>query len=87
VRVWGVKTLGAGGATISTVNANYELPGFNGTLEAQGTLVTVIDVLDRDAVVAITGGTGTFRGASGEATLHNNGDGTFTVRLKEAKRR
>ena len=87
VRVWGVKHL-EGSQTISTLNANYELPGYNGTIAAQGTLAReVVDILDRDDVVAVTGGTGTFRGANGEATLHNNGDGTFTFRLKEAKRR
>lgn len=87
VRIWGFKTL-EDGVTVSTLNANFELPGYNGTLAAQGTLVDqVVDAIDRDNVVAITGGTGTFRGATGEATIQNNGDGTFTVRLKEGKRK
>lgn len=87
VRIWGVKQL-VDGATVATVNMNFELPSFNGTLTAQGTLSDVItDGISGDDVFAITGGTGTFRGANGEGTIRNNGDGTFTFRLKEAKRR
>jgi hypothetical protein len=87
VRVWGVKQL-VDGATVATVNFNFELPSFNGTLTGQGTLARVIvDGISGDDVFAITGGTGTFRGANGEGTVRNNGDGTFTFRLKEAKRR
>lgn len=87
VRVWGVKQL-VNGVTVATVNFNFELPSFNGTLTGQGTLSRVIvDGLTGDDVFAITGGTGTFRGANGEGTVRNNGDGTFTFRLKEAKRR
>lgn len=87
VRIWGVKTL-EGTTTISTINANFELPGFNGTLTAQGTLTrAVVDAISRDDLVAITGGTGTFRGANGEATIRDRGDGTLRVRLNETKRR
>jgi len=87
VRIWGVKQL-INGHTVATVNLNFELPSFNGTLTGQGTLSDVIvDGISGDDVFAITGGTGTFRGANGEGTLRNNGDGTFTFRLKEAKRR
>ena len=87
VRIWGVKQL-VDGHTVATVNMNFELPSFNGTLTAQGTLEDVIvDGISGDDVFAITGGTGTFRGANGEGTVRNNGDGTFTFRLKEAKRR
>lgn len=87
VRIWGVKQL-VDGHTVATVNINIELPSFNGTLTGQGTLQDVIvDGISGDDVFAITGGTGTFRGANGEGTVRNNGDGTFTFRLKEAKRR
>ena len=87
VRIWGVKQL-VNGHTVATVNINIELPSFNGTLTGQGTLQDVIvDGISGDDVFAITGGTGTFRGANGEGTVRNNGDGTFTFRLKEAKRR
>ncbi len=87
VRIWGVKQL-IDGHTVATVNLNFELMSFNGTLTGQGTLFDVIvDGLNGDDVFAITGGTGTFRGANGEGTIRNNGDGTFTFRLREAKRR
>lgn len=112
IRIWGIsrtdtvfKNIATGEPTtgvIATVNVNIELPGFNGTLEGQGTLSDVVNdglhghviltpsgpaTLDGDDVIAITGGTGGFRGANGEALIHDNLDGTFTITLQEAKRR
>lgn len=87
VRVWGVKTT-EGSTTVSTINANFELPVLNGTFTAQGTLTrAVVDFISGDDLVAITGGTGTFRGANGEATIRDIGGGTLRVRLLEVKRR
>ena len=112
IRIWGVtrtdtvfKNLATGEAedvVVATVNVSMELPGFNGTLQGQGTLSDVVNdglhghviltpsgpaTLDGDDIIAITGGTGTFRGANGEALIHDNLDGTFTITLQEAKRR
>lgn len=112
IRIWGTrktdtvfKNIATGApvnVAVATVNINIELPGFNGTLEGQGTLSDVINdglhgklllvpggvaTFDGDDIIAITGGTGTFRGANGEATIRDNGNGTFTIRLNEAKRR
>lgn len=112
IRIWGTRKTDtvfsdlANGSPVSVaiahVNISIELPGFNGTLQAQGTLSDVVNdglhgktvispagvlTFNGDDVVAITGGTGTFRGANGEATIQTNDDGTFTIRLNEAKRR
>lgn len=112
IRIWGTRKTDtvfsnlANGSPISIaiahVNMSIELPGFNGTLQAQGTLSDVVNdglhgvhvvgpggqrTFNGDDVIAITGGTGTFRGANGEATIRNNPDGTFTITLNEAKRR
>jgi hypothetical protein len=84
VRIWGVKQ----GDTIATVNMHFELNAFNGTIEAQGVLTNVVtEALTGDDVLAITGGTGTFRGANGEVVIQRKSDGTVVVRLKETPRR
>ena len=112
IRIWGITridtvlkcipTSEAVDVVVATVNVNIELPGFNGTIEGQGTLSDVVNdglhgrviltpggaaTLDGDDVIAITGGTGSFRGANGEALIRDNLDGTFTITLQEAKRR
>jgi hypothetical protein len=67
------------------VNISLDLPSFNGTIEMQGTLgrtrqnfenllsfngiIGTNLTIPLQDTVAITGGTGAFRGATGEATL------------------
>lgn len=91
-RVWGVKVTGQNDpgtpSSIATVNITFELSRLNGTLTAQGTIPQIVtDGLNGDNIVAITGGTGTLRGANGEATIQVKANGDFVVRLQEAKRR
>ena len=71
------------------MNVNIELPGFNGSLVGQGTLfgIVVDGLRPNDDIIAITGGTSGFRGASGEASIIRQSDGTIAIRLQEAPRR
>jgi hypothetical protein len=85
----------------AAVNMTIHLDSFNGTLELQGTLIggtlvpgeTVFSQPLSD-VLAITGGTGTFRSASGDATITpvtdvngvNCGNGAFRIVLTESPR-
>src|SRR5205085_4190829 len=96
VRIWGVSD-GTGGLA---ANVNIDLQSFNGTLTGQGTIFNiVVDALHPgqpvntdlchpfgDDLIAITGGTGTFRGANGEASVIRQSDGTIVIRLQEARR-
>lgn len=96
VRIWGVSD-GTGGLA---ANVNIDLRNFNGTLTGQGTIFNiVVDALHPgqpvntdichpfgDDLIAITGGTGTFRGANGEASVIRQSDGTIVIRLQEARR-
>jgi hypothetical protein len=85
----------SGGRT-AVVNMSIDLDSYNGTLQLQGTLGRVFDIIDSTGhsltdVLAVTGGTGTFRSASGDATLApvtdasgvNCSSGAFRVTLKE----
>lgn len=85
LRIWGVSN---GDGSLS-VNVNIELPGFNGSLVGQGTLfgIVVDGLRPNDDIIAITGGTSGFRGASGEASIIRQSDGTIAIRLQEAPRR
>lgn len=78
------------GNQTAVVNMSISLDSFNGTLELQGTLGRVFGAIESAGhpltdVLAITGGTGTFRSASGDAiltpltnTLGDNINGTGT---------
>jgi hypothetical protein len=97
VKIWGVST-GDGGLA---ANMNIDLGSFNGTLAGQGTIFKiVVDGLHPgqpvntdpchpfgDDIIAITGGTSTFRGANGEASVIRQTDGSIVIRLTEVKRR
>lgn len=83
--VAGTQATNLSNTALAVVNISLDLPSFNGTLEMQGTLgknrqnfenlitnsgiglpTTALPLQD---TLAITGGTGVFRGASGEALL------------------
>jgi hypothetical protein len=82
------------------VNMTIHLDSFNGALELQGTLIggTLVpgELLSQPLsdVIAITGGTGTFRSASGDACITpitdangaNCGNGSFRIVLMETSR-
>jgi hypothetical protein len=84
----------------AAVNMTIHLDSFNGTLELQGTLLggTLVpgEILSQPLtdVLAVTGGTGTFRSASGDATITpiadangaNCGNGAFRIVLTETPR-
>ena len=79
---------GISGGNVAVVNMSVELEGFNGTLQFQGTLGRVFGAIESSATVvsdtlAITGGTGTFRSASGDGVLDRMPARTF----KTARRR
>ncbi len=62
------------GNQTAVVNMSISLDSFNGTIELQGTLGRVFGAIESAGhpltdVLAITGGTGTFRSASGDAIL------------------
>lgn len=59
---------------IAVVNMSVELEGFNGTLQFQGVIGRDFGAIESAGhlasdILAITGGTGTFRGASGDGVL------------------
>jgi hypothetical protein len=69
-----ISTSGISTGNVAVVNMSIELRGFNGTLEFQGTLGRVFGAIESAGnpatdLLAITGGTGTFRGASGDAVV------------------
>ena len=84
----------------AAVNMTIHLDSFNGTLELQGTLIggTLVpgQLVSQPVsdVLAITGGTGTFRSASGDATITpisdangvNCANGSFRLVLTESSR-
>lgn len=87
---------------VATVNIFFELPGFNGTIAGQGTLNDIVNdglhgqvvispggvlTFNGDDVIAITGGSGTFRGINGDALLQRKSDSSFTVWVKEGRRK
>ncbi|MEN3332942.1 MAG: hypothetical protein V7641_2307 [Blastocatellia bacterium] len=78
-RMWGVS----GGNGVLVVNMNLELGGFGGLITAQGTLFNVVTsgLEPTDDLIAITGGAGAFRGATGEASVIRQSDGTIVFRL------
>lgn len=66
------NSISAGNAAV--VNMSLTLKGFNGTLEFQGTLGRAFSAIDSAGhltsdTLAVTGGTGTFRSASGDAII------------------
>lgn len=81
----GTQAINLTNTALAVVNISLDLPSFNGTIEMQGTLGRTRQnfenllsfngtigsniVLPLQDTVAITGGTGAFRGAAGEATL------------------
>jgi len=69
-----LSTSGISAGNVAVVNMSVELEGFNGTLQFQGVLGRVFGLIESSAtivsdVLAITGGTGTFRSASGDAII------------------
>jgi hypothetical protein len=94
-------TTSISGGRFAVVNMSIDLEGFNGTLQLQGTLGRVFGLIESAGpsfpgiptdILAITGGTGSFRSASGDATItplidsnrNNCLNGAFQVALKEA---
>jgi len=62
------------GGKVYAVNMAVDLEGYNGTLQFQGTLGRVFGAIESAGhppsdILAITGGTGTFRSASGDGVL------------------
>jgi hypothetical protein len=62
------------GSTVASANMSIDLEGYNATLQLQGTLGKVFGAIESSGhpltdVLAITGGTGTLRSASGDALL------------------
>lgn len=81
----GVK-LGSGFAMVTDL---YILTDFNGMITAQGSVRgDVVGAIEQADLLAVTGGIGTFRGASGEAqlTTTDTNTGAFTVFLQETRR-
>ncbi|MEK6300526.1 MAG: hypothetical protein AABO41_07375 [Acidobacteriota bacterium] len=81
----GVK-LASGFAVVTDV---YVLSSFNGMITAEGVLRgEVVGAIEQADLLAVTGGVGTFRGASGEAQLTTTdpNTGAFTIFLQEARR-
>lgn len=96
------------GGRVAVVNMSIDLESFNGTIQLQGTLGRVFGAIESAGpaipgnptdILAITGGTGTFRSASGDATITPLVDSTraicptgttavggFQVALKESPR-
>lgn len=86
------------GSNVASVNMSLDLENYNGTIQLQGTLGKVFGVIESAGhpltdVLAITGGTGTFRAASGDAVLVPLTDpsnipcsalGAFQLSLREA---
>ena len=69
-----VSNSGISTGSVAVVNMSVELAGFNGTLEFQGTLGRVFGAIESAGkpasdLLALVGGTGTFRGASGDALI------------------
>ena len=81
----GTQAINLTNTALAVVNISLDLPSFNGTIEMQGTLGRTRQNFENllsfngttgsnltiplQDTVAITGGTGAFRGATGEATL------------------
>jgi hypothetical protein len=81
----GVK-LASGFAIVTDL---YILDDFNGMITAQGSVRgDTVGVIEQADLLAVTGGIGTFRGASGEAQLTTTdaNTGAFTVVLQETRR-
>jgi hypothetical protein len=81
----GVK-LGSGFAIVTDL---YELRDFAGMIIAQGSLKgDIVGAIEQADLLAVTGGVGTFRGASGEAQLTtiDATTGAFNVVLAETRR-
>ncbi len=62
------------GSTIASVSMSIDLESYNGTIQLQGTIGKVFGAIESAGhpltdVLAVTGGTGTFRSASGDADL------------------
>lgn len=69
-----ISSTSISGGNIAVVNMSVELEGFNGTLQFQGVLGRDFGAIESAGhlasdILAITGGTGTFRGASGDGVL------------------
>lgn len=72
----------------SSVNDVYDLDTFGGAIMATGIVKgAIVGVLEQSDLLAVTGGIGTFRGATGEAQIGNAADGTLNVVLIESDRR
>lgn len=113
----GTQAINLTNTALAVVNMSLDLPSFNGTIEMQGTLgrtrqnfENLINIngtvgtnltIPLQDTVAITGGTGAFRGATGEATLTplltavtsgtsttnvNCSTGAFRLSLSQARR-
>lgn len=86
------------GGTVAVVNMSIDLESFNGTIQLQGTLGRVFGALESAGhpltdILAVTGGTGTLRSASGDAQITPLTDasgtacstlGAFQVALQES---
>jgi hypothetical protein len=88
------------GGRLAVVNMSIDLDSYNGTIQLQGTLGRVFGAIESTGhpltdILAITGGTGTYRSASGDATLTpvtnqagdaNCASGAFQVALLEGSK-
>ncbi|HLG17347.1 MAG TPA: hypothetical protein VJH03_23075 [Blastocatellia bacterium] len=97
-----IETVGTGGtgtfrrsgtklsSGFAIVNDVYELTSHNGAIMAQGTLKgAVVGLIEQADLLAVSGGVGTFRGASGEMQLKtiDASNGAFRAFLEETPRR
>jgi uncharacterized cupin superfamily protein len=79
-------TIGASG--FSQVSDTYQLDSFGGSIMSQGVVRgAIVGVIEQADLLAVTGGVGTFRSASGEAQVTTSTDGTLNVVLQEGLRR
>jgi hypothetical protein len=75
-------------SSTAVVNQSLQLDAFNGVIELQGPLGPVTLAIEGGLGLSVVGGLGTFRGASGQASIEQIGSGeSFRVVLQEDSRR